>query len=360
MAVSRLRFRRAGDLPAGLRRGALAQPRSTTGAERCRAAICGQCADFERSAFTALNTALSGRTARSSYVARDAVVEQPIHLVFVATAATRRPCAPAHSDRRWRAQRRRRSSRRYVGAAGATYFTNAVTEVVVGDRRRRRSLQGAARERVGVPRRHACTCTPVARARASRRTISLGGAIVRNDITARARRRGQRLHAERPVSGRRRRSSSTTTRRSTTPSRTATATSSTRASSDGRARGVFNGKIFVRPGRAEDRRQADQQDAAALRRRADQHQAAARDLRRRREVHARRDRRASSTRTRFLPAGARHRRWRTRGPADPRVRQRHRRPHQGRAAARAARSALLERIAGPMRRRGQERRARDS
>jgi hypothetical protein len=41
------------------------------------------------------------------------------------------------------------------------------------------------------------------------------------------------------------------------------------------------------PGRAEDRREADQPGAAAVGRRDDQHQAAARDLRRRREVHAR-------------------------------------------------------------------------
>ena len=56
------------------------------------------------------------------------------------------------------------------------------------------------------------------------------------------------------------------------------------------------------PGRAEDRRQADQPGAAAVRRRDDQHQAAARDLRRRREVHARRDDRAARRRGDLLPA----------------------------------------------------------
>ena len=86
------------------------------------------------------------------------------------------------------------------------------------------------------------------------------------------------------------------------------------------------------PGRAEDRRQADQPGTAPLGRRDDQYQAAARDLRRRREVYARRGDRAARRRRAVLPArprpdipgGARH--------ADPRVCRRHPRPRQDRAA----------------------------
>ena len=56
------------------------------------------------------------------------------------------------------------------------------------------------------------------------------------------------------------------------------------------------------PGRPEDRRQADQQDAAAVRRCDHQHEAAAGNLRRRRQMHARRDGRAARCRIDLLSA----------------------------------------------------------
>ena len=136
---------------------------------------------------------------------------------------------------------------------------------------------------------------------------------------------GARVHAQRPLPGRRRRSSSTTTRASTTRKPHCTSHELYKGILDGTARGVFNGKIYRPPGRAEDRRQADEQDAAAVRRRDDRHQAAAGDLRRRREVHARRDgrparrRRSCSTCARAASAPSE-----AREPADLRVRQRHR------------------------------------
>ncbi len=67
-----------------------------------------------------------------------------------------------------------------------------------------RALPGAAREPGGATTSPARICT-WPRPRSSRpRTSSLGGAIVRNDVNARARRRGHRLHAERALPGRRR------------------------------------------------------------------------------------------------------------------------------------------------------------
>ena len=75
----------------------------------------------------------------------------------------------------------------------------------------------------------------------------------------------------------------------------------------GRARGVFNGKIIVRPDAQ--KTDAKQTNKALLlsRRGADQHQAAARDLRRRREVHARGDGGPARSRHAVLPARARAR-----------------------------------------------------
>ena len=90
------------------------------------------------------------------------------------------------------------------------------------------------------------------------------------------------------------------------------AASSTRASWTARSRGVFNGKIIVRPDAQKTDAQADEQEPAALGRRAGQLEAAARDLRRRREVHARLDDRAARRRRDVLPALARDRRARRR------------------------------------------------
>ena len=110
---------------------------------------------------------------------------------------------------------------------------------------------------------------------------------------------------------------------------------------DGKARARLQRQDHRPAGRAEDRRQADQQGAAPVRRRDDQHQAAARDLRRRREVHARRGDRPARRRRDVLPARARPDASRGARHADSRVRRRGPRPRQDRAAARGARSGAL-------------------
>ena len=114
---------------------------------------------------------------------------------------------------------------------------------------------------------------------------------------------GAEATAERPLPGERAASTWTITPPSTTPSRTAPATSCTRAFWTATPRAVFNGKIYRPPGRAEDRRQADQQEPGAFRRRRHQHQAGAADLRRRRALHARRDHRPARRRSRSSTCG---------------------------------------------------------
>ena len=66
---------------------------------------------------------------------------------------------------------------------------------------------------------------------------------------------------------------------------------------DGRSRGVFHGKIIVRPDAQKTDAQQTNKNLLLLARGARQHHAAARDLRRRREVHARRDDRAARRET---------------------------------------------------------------
>ena len=84
-------------------------------------------------------------TAPSSTCPTGVVVEQPIASAVSSRRATAsRTCAHRRAPDRRRARAARRpSSRRYAGADGDAYFTNAVTEIVLGDERRRRSLQAA-------------------------------------------------------------------------------------------------------------------------------------------------------------------------------------------------------------------------
>ena len=193
--------------------------------------------------------------------------------------------------------------------AARRYFTNAVTEVVVGDERRRRSLHACsarARRRSTSP---ACRCTP-ARERVVRvaRLRRSAARIVAQRRRRRARRRGRRLHARTASTRRRRRSWSTTTRRIDHAKPHCTSHELYKGILDGKARGVFNGKIIVR--QDAQKTDAKQTNKALLLSddAHDQHQAAARDLRRRREVHARRDDRPARRGRAVLPAGARARR----------------------------------------------------
>ncbi len=102
---------------------------------------------------------------------------------------------------------------------------------------------------------------------------------------------------------------------------------------DGQARGVFNGLVVVRPGRAEDRRRADEPEPPALAGGARALDPAARDPRRRRQVQARLDHRPARPGRPLLPPLARHRGGGGPEPADLGLRERPRPEDGGRAAA---------------------------
>ena len=166
--------------------------------------------------------------------------------------------ASAQPDRRRRREPGDRSSRTTSAGRRRRYFTNAVTEIVAGE-----NAQSSITTSSSAKHRDAFNIATLRmRAGAQRATfashsISLGGALVRNDVNAGAGRRRRRVPDQRPVHRRAARSMSTTTRSSTTPARTAAAASFTRASSTARARRLQ--RPDHRPqGRAEDRRQADQ------------------------------------------------------------------------------------------------------
>ena len=86
----------------------------------------------ETSAFTAMNTALHMDGA-VIHVAKDAVAAAPIHLLFVSDAAGAK--GAAHPRTLVIADRNSRATviESYVSLGEATYFTNSVTEIVVGD-----------------------------------------------------------------------------------------------------------------------------------------------------------------------------------------------------------------------------------
>ena len=188
-----------------------------------------------------------------------------MHLIFVSDAnaakgvahprnlivAGRHSKATVHRELRLARRQRLLHQRRHRGRGGATA-------------RRSRTTRSSAR----------------ASARSTSRTIDAqpGARQPLRVVLLRDRRRAvahEHLHACSTARGAARRStgctwataSSTSTirRTSCTRSPTASAARSTRGFSSGSAHGVFNGKVYVHPDRAEDRRQADEQQPAPLR-----------------------------------------------------------------------------------------------
>lgn len=92
----------------------------------------GQIANFDASSFTALNTAFINDGA-VVHVAHDVEVSQPIHLLFVSDASAAQATASPRNliviDRHAKAT----VIESYAGLTDDRYFTNAVTEAVIGD-----------------------------------------------------------------------------------------------------------------------------------------------------------------------------------------------------------------------------------
>jgi Fe-S cluster assembly protein SufD len=92
----------------------------------------GKVVDAEKHAFTALNTALM-TDGVLLHIAKEMVVDQPIHLLFVSDPLAAK--GAVHPRNLVVAERHSKATmiESYVGIGDATYFTNAVTEVVVDD-----------------------------------------------------------------------------------------------------------------------------------------------------------------------------------------------------------------------------------
>jgi Fe-S cluster assembly protein SufD len=172
---------RTAGLPAGTRIGSLAQAIAEQPDELSR--YVGRLAALDARAFVALNTALS---ADGAYVhmPAGAIVETPIQLLFVSDGAGG---APVMSHPRVLVVAGERSQVRiaetYVGVPGQVYFTNAVTEIFVGDHaivdHYKVQEESVSAFHVGV------MDTRLGRSSTfSSHSFTLGGRIVRNDANA--------------------------------------------------------------------------------------------------------------------------------------------------------------------------------
>jgi Fe-S cluster assembly protein SufD len=196
---------------------------------------------------------------------------EPIELSHpVVRQRPHRDASSAHADRGWNPIASAPSSKPTPG--NGRYFTNAVTEIVAGDHAVVDHYKCSANRR-RLPRRHLQVQLGRSANFHHALPISLGGALVRNDIAVLPK---ARSHGQRPVPGERHAARRQSHRPSTTPSRTAPATSCTRAfwtATPARSSTAHHGPQR----RAEDRFQADQQEPGAVRRCGDRHQARAAD-----------------------------------------------------------------------------------
>ena len=169
-----------GALPAGVEAGGLSEAidRDPILVERYLTRL----APYEDQPFTALNTAFL-RDGAFLQIPAHAVIEQPIHLLFVATAHQK---ATVHHPRVLVLAGENSQARiveSYAGPRDARYFTNAVTEIAAGSnavidhyKLLRESLQAfhVASMHVSLGRSSSF----------SSHSITLGGALVRNDVNA--------------------------------------------------------------------------------------------------------------------------------------------------------------------------------
>lgn len=165
-------------LPAGVRVGSLATA-VTEQAEIVQRYL-GQLAEFGTRAFTALNTALAGDGA-FVYIPDGAIVEEPLELLFVTTAAN--GAAVMSSARALVVVGERAQCRiveTYYGTTAATYFTNGVTEVFCGEGSivDHYKVQQESLEAYHVASMHVYTSRS---ATFSSHSFSLGGKFARND-----------------------------------------------------------------------------------------------------------------------------------------------------------------------------------
>lgn len=169
------------DLPRGIQIGTLEEARP----------FLARHATFDQNAFVALNTAFL-RDVVFIRIARGAVIAQPIHLVYVTTGGAEPVARHPRSLIVVGPDAHCTIVESYVGQAsrpaqdrlgGLSYFTNAVTEIVAGDG----AVVDHYKVQLEAPGAFHVATMQVQLGRSanfSSTSISLGGALVRNDVNA--------------------------------------------------------------------------------------------------------------------------------------------------------------------------------
>ena len=167
-------------LPAGARAGSLAAA-LTEHADVVQRYF-GQVADFSQRAFAALNTALV-QDGAFLHIADGTIVEEPIHIVYVTGADGSRVMAHPRALVVAGAGSQVRIVESYIGATSDAYFTNAVSEIFVGENASvdHYKVQQESFDAFHVGSVHVHTARS---ASFSSHSFSLGGRLVRNDAFA--------------------------------------------------------------------------------------------------------------------------------------------------------------------------------
>jgi Fe-S cluster assembly protein SufD len=137
-------------------------------------------APFDRQPFNALNTALFADGAFLN-VPSGHVIESPIHILFMSTDEGRPTMANPRVLVVVGESAQVSIVESYAAAHGGRYFTNAVTEIVVGENA---SVDHYKLQRESLKAYHVATMQVVQQrnARFQSHSVSFGGALVRNDI----------------------------------------------------------------------------------------------------------------------------------------------------------------------------------
>ena len=225
------------DLPKGVKAGRISDDPAAAEPYLAKYAV------FDTQMFVALNSAFleDGAFLR---ISRGVVVEEPIHLVFLSVPGAQPAVAHPRTLIVTGADSQATIVESYIGVSGEPWFTNAVTEIVAGD--------GAVVDHYKVQMEgrgsgHVATLqAQVGRSgNFSTHSISMGGALVRNDANAVL---GEGSHATVNglyiVNGTQHVDNHTIIDHARAH---ATSHELYKGILDGRAQAVFNGKIIVRP-----------------------------------------------------------------------------------------------------------------
>jgi Fe-S cluster assembly protein SufD len=167
-------------LPTGIRLGSLSEVLDSNATEVT--SYLARVAPFANRAFVALNTALFVDGA-CILIPAQTVLEKPIHVRFISTGEADR--RPAISNPRMLVllgdQSRATVVESYVGPKGVQYFTNAVTEIVLGENA---VLDHYKLQCESMDAYHVSTTNVIAAcgANCSRPCINAGGALARDEV----------------------------------------------------------------------------------------------------------------------------------------------------------------------------------